>query len=647
MRLNWRERLTQDTSLSDIRSWPMIDIDTLPVHHRRGYIDNRTMAAKIISGAPVNKVAEAFGVHRSKLTRLMNRCLAGSPDSTPALSKGLVPFSHLTKHQRRTSLPMLTKVRGSQNAFQYVLDHVPGMRDKLDTLIVERVKDKPTAQVTSPAMFFGEFKRLLKEANWPTDQYPYTTVSCGYEAVRRHYHKRLQQLRLEHLKKPSRIITAPKPIYRALKSIQIDTQIVDMNATIHLELNDELIPLRISRVALLKAIDMATNCVMGYHLALTKDPDQDDLLQLIDHMVRPWKPLDLQTPGLQYFPGSGFPTMWGDEFLHLTFDEVKLDNALMHLAATVREQVCDRHAATLNLGLPGVPLGRNFVEAAFRKLNQTVHRFPSTTGSHPYDPIRESRKNQKRPPKVTLRSLEETLSVIIATHNATPRAELNNETPLDAVRRHANQHYLRWRPERHDQYWSPFEAEQQCRVIFLTTEKRLPFIRFARLRYQGSCLNNPHLLHKSIRIRYNRRDIRRVKAYALDGKYLGDLVAPKSWQRFAHSVSTRKRIFKTMKEWRHHADDPLAEYFHHLITQKEIPTTALEIVRVARESTRFIPFCPSDNTIHNRHIEKGDENKNCDVDPKNTEQDKKNRRKKNRKVKLDEWHSSWVNKEKE
>ncbi|MEE8058419.1 MAG: hypothetical protein V3T17_11380 [Pseudomonadales bacterium] len=606
MYITWKQRLAQDPSLRDINSWPPIDVNTLSRSHRPIFIRNRAMTALAITGTPLKDVAQRHGVNPTIVSRLLSRELAGSANQSPALTQAMIPYQRLAPHKRRISIDNLLDRKNHQNAFQYVLDTVPGIRTKLDTMIIARLKDQPTAQVLSPAAIHGEFKRLLAEAHWPTDQYPYTTASCAYESVRRYYHERLEHLRLEHMKTPARIITSLKPFHRAFREIQIDTQTVDTNTCIHVELNSELIPLRVSRVALLLCVDVDTQCYLGHHLSLSHEPSQDDLLQLFDNITRQWSPLNLTSPGLTYTPGSGFPSMWGDEFLHLTFGEVKLDNALMHLAGTVRTYVCDDHGSTLNLGLPGAPLGRNWIEAAFNAINKTTHRFPSTTGSHPKDAIRESRKNHKRPPKITLTMLEETISVMLAHHNVTPQAQLGNQDPLSLLRHHTNNHYIRWLPERSEQYWSPFEGEQLCNVIFLKNEKRRPFIRFARLRYRGDCLNNSHLLHKNVRIRYDRRDVRIVRAYDEYGNYLGELFAPKSWQRFAHSLYTRKKIFAATKEWRFHSKDPLAEFFHHLAMNKEQPSQALEILRIYREAGRYVPAFIGDenpNSDRNKPLE--------------------------------------------
>ena len=146
--------------------------------------------------------------------------------------------------------------------------------------------------------------------------------------------------------------------------------------------------------------------------------------------------MNLKTPGLIYIPGSGFPSGLSEEFCNIGLNMVRLDNAFCHIAHTVRDYVCNELGATISLGLPAKPKMRNLIEFAFRILNYDMHRFPSTTGSHPKDPIKETSKNSKKPPIITLNALEEVLSVIISGHNAKPQNKLGGSSPLGLMKFH-------------------------------------------------------------------------------------------------------------------------------------------------------------------------------------------------------------------
>ena len=104
----------------------------------------------------------------------------------------------------------------------------------------------------------------------------------------------------------------------------------------------------------------------------------------------------------------------------------------------VKNYICNDLGATLNLGLPAHPKGRNVIEYAFKLLNEYTHRFASTTGSHPKDAIKETTKNSKLPQVITLHALEEILSVLMTSQNTTPQNRLNGLSPLHAIKQQMN-----------------------------------------------------------------------------------------------------------------------------------------------------------------------------------------------------------------
>ena len=206
MRITWRQRLEQNPEMRNIDSWPAIDVNTIKKENRTSFILNKRIVACVIKEGKVTSVANKFDVNRATINRLMARTLGGSSDESPALTKGLIPYYRLTTPVRKSALDTLYYKANHQHAFRFLLDEIPDMRDGLDEMIIAALKDKPNSQVTSCASFYGEFKRRLVEANWPTDTYPYTTSTFARESVRRYYHERLDILRLLQIKTPKREI---------------------------------------------------------------------------------------------------------------------------------------------------------------------------------------------------------------------------------------------------------------------------------------------------------------------------------------------------------------------------------------------------------------------------------------------------------
>lgn len=459
-------------------------------------------------------------------------------------------------------------------------------------MIEAKLKDAPYAQRLRPQAFHGAFKRLLAEAHWPQDLYPYTTDTVAYESLRRYLHARtaqLQQARLQRRTPPARNLGVPAPRARALRAIQIDEQVFDCAGRVHLLLNDELVPLRIARATVLTAVDVDTSCALAGHLTPSHHPNQEDLLTLLAGCVEPWQPRDLATPGLRYTPGARFPSGAPHGF-PISFGTVQLDNALMHRAHAVADVLCDRYGATLSLGLPATPKVRHLVEHLFDYLGTLgSHRFAATTGSDPTDPDRESRKNRKKPPTVTFQTLEEALSVLLTDYNVTPQAVLGGQTPLALFEHHCAHHYVRQPPPALQQQMLFALGSAEVALHWYRNDHRAPHINFEYVRYQGPGLARICATHRRIRVTFHRRDIRTLHAYTLDGEDLGLLYAPLSWQRFPHSIATRRWLHKHARAYRFSSRDPLGDYFQWLLQHRDQPHVALSLLRVYQEFTHGQP----------------------------------------------------------
>ena len=588
MRLSWQTRLIQQPGLRAFSRWPVIPRDTVPRARRAAFLRNQQIVAQVLGGASLQAVAHQHDLSPGRISQLLNRCLGGEADAPPALTAGLIPHRVVVTKQRQRPLPRLAKPGGASCAFQALLDAVPSLRTKLDTMIKANLDEQNTAQRLTPLGFYGEFERLLTEAHWPRDQYPYTTSDLANESVRRYLHQRtavLQQQELLDHQSPPKDQGIRPPRYRALRAIQIDEHLLHLRSRVELQLNDELIPLPIGRASVLVAVDVDTHCILGYLLVPTEAPNQQDLLTLLDQCLQPWQPLTLRTPGLRYTPGASFPSGLSADF-PVSFGTVQMDNAWMHWAGSVVDLLCEQCGATLNLGIAGIPEIRALVESLFDYINRHFsHRVASTTGSYPTDPKKESRKNQQRPPVITFQTVNEALSVILTDYNLRPQAALGGAAPLELFQHHCANHYVRYVPELLRRQWQPFLGSGVRPLRWYRHEHRQPHVNFYYERYHGPGLLRVAGRETSIRVQFDRRDLRTLQAFTLAGEDLGVLQVATPWQRFPHSLALRQTIHKAVKRHRLSARDPLADYFRRLLEQKDKPAMALSLLRVYTEFT--------------------------------------------------------------
>lgn len=582
MLIKWHERLSESPSLRDINNWPNINIDSLPKNKRKIFLRNKAIVCQILKGERSKDVSNYFCVSKGTVSTILKRCLGGDADISPALTKALTPHRNIIKRARKKAFPTLSENAGCAGCFTKLMTLNPRIGENLDRLLIGDIKNDPKGQNVSVQIAFDEYKRTLAECNWPTDAYPYTTESLGHYSLRSYVKlrkKELADMQYKHVK--NKVVSTFSQISKALLDVEIDEQIVDLNCVITLSLSDTLIPLRLSRVSLLLAIDVATDCILGYHIAYTKSPNQQDMLSLLISSLYPSAPRILSTPFLKPPPGKLFPSHYLGEYKRMTIGTLHLDNALIHKANSVKNYICDYLGGTINLGIPANPNDRNWIEYAFNRVNKLSHRFKSTTGSHVRDPIKETRKNKKNPPVVNLEAFEEALYIALGKHNITPQKRLGSHSPLATFTNQIDNNYVRLHPLEHTKQKSPLHELKSCSIKHSKAENRLPHINFYGVKYSGPCLTSA--LDNNVDIYYERLDIRVLKVYNKDGVFLGDICAPKTWMQYRHSIHTRNILLKFNRKNRFHDSDPFAHYFAHLLSEKDKPQKALEIYRMFSE----------------------------------------------------------------
>lgn len=583
MHLTWKQRLELQPNLKDITNWPSINQNVLSRETCKGFNVNKRIVNSVLKGNSLKQTSARFGKSSARISQILNRCLSGDDSDFPPLTKALIPGTKLSSGARIKPLSNINNNSGCRGSFEAILKSFPIIKEKLDEIIIQFIKKKSNGQNVTAKYFHKEFLKLLLENNWSDSVYPFDQDRLGYETCRKYLNRKIVELSLPKRKSKRQILTlfTPKKPYQ---EIQIDSQILDINTHINMEFNGDLIPLRLSRVTLFLATDVATGCRLAYHLCLTKDPTQLDLLNLLEKIHIPWKEKDFKTPGLEYQAGACLPNSLGEYHRYAGIGLIRLDNALCHLSNMARDYICNILSATLNLGLPVQPKGRNYIEHAFKLLNENIHRFPSTTGSHPKDPKKETKINSKKMPAITINALAEVLDTLITGHNVTNQENLGSLSPIELMQVKSNEYFpISFSLLNYTK--NPFLRQKVVSVKHLIHEYRSPHINFMDLRYTGIDLNNPELINTKIIIEYDSRDIRNLTAMKTNGDHIGQLCAPKSWQAFPFSITTKKRIYKLTNEKRMRSTDLLSGYFRYLLKNKEQNKNVTEILRVYEEYT--------------------------------------------------------------
>lgn len=583
----WRAAIESNPDLQDFNQWPVIEVDTLPKEKRKAFITNCRMVVMALEGTPLKDIAKQFNRHPSRVTTLLNRCFDQTSGQYP-LTSALVPYSQVKSHRRLSPLPSLSSPRGAAGSLTLVLRQIPDIKQRLDQVIESRIKGKKEIGPITPAVFHGIFKQLLAEHDWPSDNWPYTSIDLGRETLRKYLHRRTEELSFQNsIKKQARVdiqkISATKDWERLFGRVEIDAQKIDFFGRLDLVLNEKLIPLRLARSWLYVAIEVSTDCILGYILSDTKQPSRWDVLRLFGQCQRPWRPMDFVTPEFKYEPGACFPSGL-PEAPSMIFHQVALDNAWAHHSNIIEEFLVEKQGATVHMGHAGQPTERNWIEHTFDLVNKRLsHRFPSTSGSSVLDPKREPAKNRKNPPHFTYTLFMEALEIVLTQHNLIPQAgRLGGASPLELLRHKLCNHWSPYLPDYARNQLSPFEIKERLPVK-VRSDSKARHVNLKGEKYSLSSLKGLSFDDKEVDVVYDFRDIRHANAFNLSGNHLGIIHAPKSWQTYAHSVNTRDFIKKLVQRERLRTNDPLSAALLHSLENASKQTYAQHALRLYTE----------------------------------------------------------------
>lgn len=311
--------------------------------------------------------------------------------------------------------------------------------------------------------------------------------------------------------------------------------------------------LELHRIWIIVALDVFSRAVIGYHVALSREYNKDDVAAALQSALVPAPPRTYSIPDLQIKSGGGFPSNVIPETSYACWDWFRMDGAKSQLAGDTLTRLNRIVGCWTDNGRGGDPNARPHIERFFHLIaRHFAHRLPGTVGSAPESIERAlSEPSGEIRLRVELAELEDMVHVLIANYNGTAHAGVSGKTPLEAMAFSvkAQGDFLRTVP-------TPLRSNlcvmQEARLVSIKgspADGLRPYINFAHVRYTSHALSgNAALIGKKLRIYYDVRDIRAVKAFFEDGTELGILTAARPWSFTPHSLRVRQEIHRLIAE---------------------------------------------------------------------------------------------------
>lgn len=604
----WRERLNQAPYLNDISRWPPIDITKYSRAKKKKILERQHWVHSVLSGTPIIKVAERAGVSPSTVSKLMERCLGGDLEMSPILSQGFIPNSYAHGYSRHADLPSLTTKKGYSGSFQFLLDQCEGLRDHLDNLIKQSNGNSLVRINLTPTLFYDALVDFLTKSGWPHNSYPFTSVDMGRESCRLYFHSRQSYIRNKKSRRDSVRSLGNSFIYQ---DIEIDEHLLDSTSNIQLQWDiasgTSVYPLRLSRFTLILARCRTSKAILAPWFVFDRHISQGDFRQALQHFFKPGELPALSTNGLKYKDGAGFPTTenpdWGDiPIPHI----IHMDNSMVHLSHSILDFITKELNVSLHLSRPGRPLARQIIEAAFGLIEKQIHALPNSVGKNVLDPRRESKRQLKHPPVVSVQALIEAIRMITANYNATVQASLHGATPLQVIRHQLDQYPIlkmsRFRS------WHAFNPKRTEKLVvhFPSNDAQQGYVNYCYMKMRGPGLRDHLLRGKSVIALIDENDLRKFEIFTEDGKPLGWVSSPPSWQSVPYSHSMLRQMHRHVRSQRNSESISLLDYLNFLIENRNKPKYALLLVKcLARQVNEPEgPFWKNDQLMADKGIQR-------------------------------------------
>lgn len=549
--------------------------------------NNRVQAMELFIGTniPLKEISLKTGIHKNDIYRFAEKCFKVDSNNEFYGYRALIPYLQTDEYQRK--FQNHENESNYSGSFSLLLEQYPSLKDFLiEEYFRGTSKNNSAREVKiNYKNIHRKFINECKKYGIKPDQYPFNTTALASKSVKRflqgissNYYKEVAKNNGGQasmlLNNTNNTINSNTNILRPLERVEFDGHRLDAIFSIEYTTpgGEKIIDI-LDRIWLLTLVDIATRCVIGYHLCFRREYSSDDVKKCFQSAIIPWKPKTFTVPGLNYAPNAAFPSYKFSEAEYAVWDELCYDNAKSHLSNEVKDVLQKYIGCSINMGPVAVPVRRPIIERYFRTLEQnSFHRLPSTTGSNPLDPIRKDAEKKALKFSISYELIEELCEVEIANYNAKPHEGNNGFTPLEMFESKLDQGFtLNQIPEERRNDTNLFPLVMIRKVNGNINDGRRPYIIFKGTRYSSPELSNDFLMiNEKIKLLINTEDLRTIEAFRSDGTSYGTLTAAGIWGITPHSLKfkdamnkfKRKRYFSYTEY-----DDPMDKFQEYLETQ--------------------------------------------------------------------------------
>jgi len=559
----------RSTELLRIAEWPRLDEQALAEPAREVYRSRCAALEAYAQGEPIASIEAAHRIDRSTLFRMVKRAQRAHADGSIWGYRALVPYVNVSGYERsQPSRALVHTKAGNAGAFTQLLQRHPALEAHLRReLSAQRVVLKGVGEAArlfnlKPAL--QRFQQACREQGLLPSDYPFNQQDKGVRSLARTLRAWLLD-RFDDAAHAAGARFKPSSALRqlpergadeAFDTVEFDAHKMDLRLKV-VDVDPQGIEriYETERVWLLAIIDVATRCILGYTLCLHRECSRYEVIATLKHALTPAQIPKITLPGLSLSGSGGLVSQALPIARHACWRQIRLDNARAHLATTSLDVVCEALGCVADFGPAYEPDDRPFIERFFGTLTNTLSR--RLPGGLPSKQARTSKRSRAEAKDlslvVTAQELEELLDATVWNYHGTPHSGLGGLTPLERMSQQLDgvglpPVRLRRVPEALRNRLELLHDPAFCLVHGNVGRGERPYISFMHVRYTSEQLaRSSNLIGKQLRVYFDAKDLRTLRAFTEDGQPLQDLLASGPWRHEAHSLRLRQEVFKAKR----------------------------------------------------------------------------------------------------
>lgn len=496
---------------------------------------------------------------------------------------------------------------GGAGAFQKLLEDYPVLLDLIHSrLFPKKSRILIAERRISVRKLHGAFLAKCRELGLAERfDYPFDTDTLAYSSLCR----LVEKLQNEHPEKAALHRMDPgaerklrtsdgsdRPAFSLMDRVECDAHHLDAVFCVLVPTSfGNFVPRILKRLWLIALIEVRSRVVLGYHLSLRKECNEEDLLTAIKNALGRWQPRELTVPNQHYQDQSGFPANLNAIYTGACWSELSVDGAKINQSIRVSHVLKEVVGSETFYNRRRSPDDRPYIERFFRTLESGhFHQMPNSVGGSPME--RNGNNPELAAVKyfIQLDHLYDLLDLAISGYNATPHASLGGRTPLEYFEyclRTSGQTLRVADPGAVNRIHA---LRKRVRVRGSMAEGRRPFIEFMGARYSNDYLKRSFdLIGQEVTIEVDTQDPRVITVFGPNGGELGKMYAGAPWNLLPHTVEIRRAYYRAVRAGKISAstNNAVVALLLHLEEQaksgKQVPNLYLELrnIIVSHEDT--------------------------------------------------------------